>query len=194
MTRSTLLGGIAGLLVIADGVSFALARTALLDVYQAVFVVAAFGALIVDRDEVRARMHVAMTEGRIAETVRARASACGGGLAPALLGLALAVKWSGLYYMVFFGLLTSLSISRPAARTAQRPPWLGTLRRDVPPGMWALTLIPVGVHSASYAPWFASETAIDRHQSEGPQHRRRPFPLPARSGTTRTTSSASTPA
>ncbi|MCX8559732.1 phospholipid carrier-dependent glycosyltransferase [Mycolicibacterium mucogenicum] len=165
MTRSTLLGGIAGLLIIADGVSFVSARTALLDVYQAVFIVAAFGALIVDRDQVRARMHVAMTEGRISETVwgprlGVRWWRFGAGV---LLGLALAVKWSGLYYMVFFGLMTvAFDVAARRAYRVQRP-WLGTLRRDVAPGMWALTLIPVGVYLASYAPWFASETAIDRH-------------------------------
>ncbi len=39
ITRSTLIGGIAGLLIIADGVSFVAARTALLDVFLAFIVV-----------------------------------------------------------------------------------------------------------------------------------------------------------
>ena len=43
MSRSTLVGGIAGLLLIADGVSFVAARTALLDGFLTLFVVAAFG-------------------------------------------------------------------------------------------------------------------------------------------------------
>src|SRR6185437_8490437 len=68
ITRSTLIGGIAGLLIVADGVSFVTARTALLDVFLTVFVVAAFGALIVDRDQMRERMHRALLEGRIGET------------------------------------------------------------------------------------------------------------------------------
>jgi dolichyl-phosphate-mannose--protein O-mannosyl transferase len=49
ISRSTLVGAIAGLLVVADGVSFVVARTALLDGFLAFFVVAAFGALIVVR-------------------------------------------------------------------------------------------------------------------------------------------------
>src|SRR6204780_5941674 len=69
ISRSTLVGAIAGMLLIADGVSFVVARTALLDGFLAFLVLAAFGALIVDRDQVRERMHVAFTEGRIAETV-----------------------------------------------------------------------------------------------------------------------------
>src|SRR5246500_1067757 len=69
ISRSTLVGAIAGLLLIGDGVSFVVARTALLDGFLAFLVVAAFGALIVDRDQVRERMHVALIEGRSTETV-----------------------------------------------------------------------------------------------------------------------------
>ena len=68
ITRSTMIGAMAGLLLIADGVSFVAARTALLDSFLTFFVVAAFGALIVDRDQVRERMHNALLDGRIAET------------------------------------------------------------------------------------------------------------------------------
>ncbi|HUE35010.1 MAG TPA: phospholipid carrier-dependent glycosyltransferase, partial [Mycobacterium sp.] len=60
ISRSTLVGAIAGVLLICDGVSFVAARTALLDGLLTFFVVAAFGALIVDRDQVRQRMHVAL--------------------------------------------------------------------------------------------------------------------------------------
>ena len=38
------------------------------------------------------------------------------------------------------------------------------MRRDLFPTAYALLLIPFGVYLASYAPWFASETAIDRHE------------------------------
>ena len=105
ISRSTLVGGIAGLLLIADGVSFVAARTALLDGFLTFFVVAAFGALIVDRDQVRERMHNALLEGRIDETpwgprLGVRWWRFGAGV---LLGLACATKWSGLYFIVFFG-------------------------------------------------------------------------------------------
>ncbi|MCB0945895.1 MAG: dolichyl-phosphate-mannose--protein mannosyltransferase, partial [Mycobacterium sp.] len=69
----------------------------LLDNFLTVFVVAAFGALIVDRDQVRERMHIALLEGRIAETpwgprLGVRWWRFGAGV---LLGLAFATKWSG---------------------------------------------------------------------------------------------------
>lgn len=167
ISRSTLVGGVAGLLAIGDGVSFVAARTALLDGFLTFFVVAAFGALIVDRDQVRARMHTVFTDGRIAET------ATGPRLgvrwwrftAGVALGLACATKWSGLYFVVFFAAL-SLAFDVAARRQYQvRRPWLGTLRRDAGPTLYALVLIPFGVYLASYAPWFASETGVDRHEA-----------------------------
>jgi dolichyl-phosphate-mannose-protein mannosyltransferase len=180
ITRSTLVGAIAGMLLIADGVSFVVARTALLDGFLAFLVLAAFGALIVDRDQVRERMHIAYVEGRIEETVwgprlGVRWWRFGAGV---LLGLACGTKWSGLYFVVFYGLM-SVGFD-VAARRQYRVlrPWLGALRRDVCPTAYALLAIPFGVYLAGYAPWFASETAIDRHevgQSIGPQSN---VPLP----------------
>ncbi|AXN46429.1 MULTISPECIES: dolichyl-phosphate-mannose--protein mannosyltransferase [Mycobacterium ulcerans group] len=166
ISRSTLVGAIAGLLLICDGVSFVAARTALLDGFLTFFVVAAFGALIVDRDQVRARMHIAMLQGRIGETawgprLGVRWWRFGAGV---LLGLAFATKWSGLYFIAFFGAM-SLAFDVAARRQYRVPrPWLGMLRRDLIPTGYALALIPFGVYLASYAGWFASETAIDRHQ------------------------------
>ena len=166
ITRSTLIGAIAGLLLVADGVSFVAARTALLDSFLTFFVVAAFGALIVDRDQVRERMHIALLEGRIAETpwgprLGVRWWRFGAGV---LLGLALATKWSGLYYIVFFGLM-SLGFDVAARRAYRVPrPWFGVIRRDLGPSAYVFGLIPVAVYLASYAPWFASETAVNRYE------------------------------
>ena len=174
ISRSTLIGAIAGLLAICDGVSFVAARTALLDNFMTVFVVAAFGALVVDRDQVRERMHRAYLEGRIADTpwgprLGVRWWRVGAGV---LLGLACATKWSGLYFVVFFGLM-SLAFdvaARRAYRVAQ--PWAGVLRRDLGPAAWVFGLVPLAVYLLAYAPWFASETAVNRHevgQSIGPR-------------------------
>src|SRR5262249_57206532 len=53
MTRSTLLGCVAGLLLALDGLEFVMSRTALLDIFVMFWVLAAFGALVVDRDRTR---------------------------------------------------------------------------------------------------------------------------------------------
>ncbi|MFN8044399.1 MAG: phospholipid carrier-dependent glycosyltransferase, partial [Mycobacterium sp.] len=166
ISRSTLIGAIAGLLLVADGVSFVAARTALLDNFLTVFVVAAFGALIVDRDQVRERMHIALLEGRIAETpwgprLGVRWWRFGAGV---LLGLAFATKWSGLYYIAFFGLM-SLAFDVAARRAYRVPrPWFGVIRRDLGPSAYVFGLIPLAIYLASYAPWFASETAVNRYE------------------------------
>lgn len=166
ISRSTVVGSIAGLLLVADGVSFVAARTALLDVFMTVFVVAAFGALLVDRDQIRERMYAAWCQGRIDETpwgprLGVRWWRFGAGV---LLGLAFATKWSGLYYVAFFGLM-SLAFDHSARSAYQVPrPWLGVLRRDVGPAAWALGVIPAAVYLLAYTPWFASETAINRYE------------------------------
>jgi len=166
ISRSTVVGGIAGLLLIADGVSFVASRTALLDGFLELFVVAAFGCLMVDRDQVRERMHIALLEGRIGETpwgprLGVRWWRFGAGVC---LGLACATKWSGLYFIVFFGFMT-LAFDIAARRQYRVPrPWVGALRRDLGPSLYALVLIPFGVYLASYGPWFASETGVNRHE------------------------------
>ncbi|HZZ54437.1 MAG TPA: phospholipid carrier-dependent glycosyltransferase, partial [Trebonia sp.] len=47
LTRSTLLGCVAGLLLSLDGLEFVLSRTGILDIFLMFFVLAAFGALLV---------------------------------------------------------------------------------------------------------------------------------------------------
>jgi dolichyl-phosphate-mannose--protein O-mannosyl transferase len=65
MTRSTLLGCIAGLLMSLDGLEFVLSRTGILDIFLMFFVLAAFGCILIDRDISRERLagRVARREG-----------------------------------------------------------------------------------------------------------------------------------
>ncbi len=56
MTRSTLLGCIAGLLMSLDGLEFVLSRIGILDIFLMTFVLAAFGCLVIDRDVSRDRL------------------------------------------------------------------------------------------------------------------------------------------
>ena len=165
MTGSLLLGALAGLLLVADGATTVASRTALLDIFMTVFVVAAFAALLVDRDQVIGRLSCAAAEGRIAD------SPLGPRLgfrwwrfsAGVLLGLACAVKWGGLYYIAFFGLLTVMSDVAARRRFGVPRPWRGALARDTPAALASMVLVPIGVYLAGYWSWFASETAVDRH-------------------------------
>jgi dolichyl-phosphate-mannose-protein mannosyltransferase len=165
LTRSTLLGGLAGVLLICDGMSHVQSRMGMLDSFSAFFVLAAFAALLCDRDDVRARMALVVTEGRVDDTP------CGPRLgvrwwrllAGALLGWGCAVKWSGSYWVAAFALLVMLWDLSARRAAGVRRPWVGTLRRDLPPALWALALVPVLAYLSAWWGWFRSETATDRY-------------------------------
>src|SRR5690606_21816388 len=99
--RSTTAGLIAGLLFAVDGMALVHARTSLLDPFLMVFALAAFGALLVDRDLFRERLALAAARMHLAAEAPPQLGVPGG-LRPwrltagALLGMACAVKWSGL--------------------------------------------------------------------------------------------------
>lgn len=165
LARSTLVGAVAGVLILVDGVTFVTSRMGMLDIFQVVLVVAAFGCLVVDRDEVRARYAKVLKEGRMGVSslgprMGFRWWRLGAGV---LLGLACATKWSGLYFVAFFGVM-AVAFDLSARRAYRvRAPLRGTVVRDLPSALWALAVIPVLVYLGSYWAWFASETGVDRY-------------------------------
>lgn len=176
LTGSTLLGALAGVLLVVDGLSHVQSRMGMLDVFAALFVLAAFATLLCDRDDVRSRMEHVVAEGRVGTSpygprwgVRWWRLATG-----VLLGLGCGVKWSGVYWLAAFALLTLVwdATARHWAGVAR--PWVGTLLRDVAPAVWALAAVPVLVYLATWWAWFGSETAVYRHavgtvlSSDGP--------------------------
>jgi dolichyl-phosphate-mannose-protein mannosyltransferase len=165
LTRSTLLGGVAGVLLICDGLSHVQSRMGMLDAFAALFVLAAFATLVRDRDDVRERMRVVVAEGRAGLTpygprlgVRWWRLATG-----VLLGLGCAVKWSGAYWLVAFAVLSLVWDATARRAAGVERPWAGALRRDLVPAGWALALVPVLAYLSAWWAWFASETATDRH-------------------------------
>ncbi|NLU82652.1 phospholipid carrier-dependent glycosyltransferase [Rhodococcus sp. HNM0569] len=165
LTRSTLLGALAGILLIADGVTFVSSRIGMLDIFLALFTVAAFGCLIVDRDQVRERMARVYHDGRIGLTdfgprLGVRWWRFGAGL---MLGLACGTKWSGAYFIAFFGLMcVAFDVAARRAYGVRRP-WVGALVRDIGPALYALVAIPLVVYLWTYRAWFAGEVTVDRH-------------------------------
>ena len=100
MTRSTLLGCVAGLLMSLDGLEFVLSRTGILDIFLMFFVLAAFGCVVVDRDVSRARLAdgVARREGgQLGPRFGIRRWQVAAGVC---LGLAVATKWNAAWYIV----------------------------------------------------------------------------------------------
>ncbi|GAB2989587.1 dolichyl-phosphate-mannose--protein mannosyltransferase [Saccharothrix stipae] len=165
MTRSDLIGAIAGVLLIADGVSHVQSRMGMLDIFLAFFVVVAFACLVVDRDQVRSRLAVAVREGWVNDSplgpwLGFRWWRFAGGIA---LGLACGVKWSGVWYIAFFGVLTVVWSALARRSAGVRRPWVGSIAKDLLPSLFALLVIPILAYLATWWSWFASETAIDRH-------------------------------
>jgi dolichyl-phosphate-mannose-protein mannosyltransferase len=161
LTGSTLLGLVAGLLLALDGFSFSLGRIGLLDVFLQVFVVGAVACLVVDRDAVRRRIRDGAD----------RVTATGFSLGPrgwritagVLFGCAGAVKWSGIYFLALFEVL-SLWWDRSAWREAGvARPTAVALRRGLPGAVWALAAVPVLTYLASFTGWFRGENAQGRH-------------------------------
>lgn len=116
MFRSTVLGCAAGLLLALDGFHLVLSRAALLDIFLLFFVLAAFGALVLDRDARRRRWARALDDGLDpSQSGRAGRPPTGWRTWPwwrlaagVLLGCACAVKWSALYFVPAFALLVLL--------------------------------------------------------------------------------------
>jgi len=168
LTGSTLLGGVAGVLLICDGVSHVNARVALLDVFQELFVLAAFACLIADRAQVRQRLATARDRPddipgvgtKLGIKLGARWYRFGAGL---LLGLATSVKWSGIYWIAFFGVMSVVWDIMARREAGVRRPVVGVLRRDLLPSLWSYLVIGIGTYIGSWWAWFASESAWPRH-------------------------------
>jgi dolichyl-phosphate-mannose-protein mannosyltransferase len=163
LTGSTLLGMVAGLLLALDGFSFVLSRLGLLDIFLQAFVVAAVACLAVDRDRVRTRVRTAVAIGDTGFRLGPRGWRIAAGF---LFGASCAVKWSGVYFLAFFAIL-SMFWDRAAWREAGVPsPTRTALRRGLPGALWALVAVPVLAYLASFTGWFMSETGQDRHWAE----------------------------
>ena len=167
MMRSNLFGFIAGLLMALEGMSLVLARTAILDIFLQTFVIAAFGALVIDRDKVRARLAGLIADGADLST---GAPSLGPRpwrlIAGVMLGLACAVKWTGLSFFVLLALL-SLVWDRGALKSAGvRRPTGNWGRRSVLPGVGSLLIAPIGAYLLTYLGWFVGENGWNRHWAD----------------------------
>ena len=166
--RSTTAGLIAGLLLAIDGESLVHSRTSLLDPFVMVFALAAFGALLIDRDRFRERLALASARLHTSGEAPPRLGISAGVrpwrlVAGLLLGMACSVKWSGLYFVAVFGIMTVLW-DWWARRTAAQRDWLlGGLLRDAIPAFFAMVGTALVTYVASYAGWFASAVGYNRH-------------------------------
>lgn len=170
LTGSTVLGCAAGLLMAFDGAHFVLSRTALLDIFLMFFVLAAFGFLLLDRDQRRLRWVAFMDsggdpagKGRISRPPFAvpwwRLAAA------VMLGCATGVKWSALFFLPALVILV-LWWEIGARRTAGvRHPIADAILDEI--GWLVLAFfIVVLVYIATWSGWFIGDTGYYRNWLE----------------------------
>ncbi len=170
MTRSTLLGCLAGFLLALDGLHFVLSRSALLDVFLSFWVLAAFACVVADRDRSRRRLERLVTPG-------GHGTGPPGGVRPWLilaglcLGGAVATKWSGGYFLIAFAALVLIWDAGARRALAVRRPYVGAVTRGGLGLVAALGLLPAVVYLLSWAGWFGSDggwgRGWDRATSQG---------------------------
>lgn len=146
--RRTAPAALAALLVALDGLAVTTSRMAMLDAILALFVVAAFWLVLLDRDARRSARGAGESLHRSFLGSRYR------WLAGVALGLAVATKWSGVLAIGAVGLLllgTELSGRREGVRrAAQRAVAVAA------GAVLSLLLVPAAVYVASFAGWFAN--------------------------------------
>jgi dolichyl-phosphate-mannose-protein mannosyltransferase len=164
MTRSTMLGCAAGLLLALDGLELVLSRTAILDIFLMFWVLAAFGLLVIDRDRTVARLAAAAAAGSPEDTAGPKLGIRWTRVAAGLcLGAACATKWSGLWFLLAFACL-AIAWDYGARRAAGYSHWLagGTRSEARWLPVW-FGLAPLVVYVASWSGWFATSTGYDRN-------------------------------
>lgn len=130
---------LAAVLLAVDGLAFTMSRIAMLDAFLALFVVAGFWLLLVDRDHLWAG---------------ARRRPCRW-LAGVAFGLALATKWSGLLALGAAGVVLLGGELRWRQRVLGSP-WAGWWRAAGAAAL-ALVAVPALVYLASHTGWFVHE-------------------------------------
>lgn len=163
MTGSDVLGCVAGLLLALDGLEFVMSRTAMLDIFVMVWVLAGFGCLVIDRDQARDRLAARSgefpSEGagpRLGIRWWRIAAGC-------CLGLAVACKWNGLFFLVLFAPLCvvwDMSARRAAGFRRYAHGALVTDGTVLLPSLWLTAAI---TYLATWSGWFASSIGWDRN-------------------------------
>ena len=168
LTRSTLLGVVAGLLMCFDGLQFVLSRLALLDIFDAFFILLAVHCMVADRDWCRRRMARSVSsyerEVRLGPVRRLL-------FRPWLLaagvswGLGLGSKWDAVYPLAAFGVLyLAWSIGMRRSFGVRRA-WLKAPVVDGIPAFLHLVVVALVVYVATWIPWMVHAHAYEQSLS-----------------------------
>lgn len=160
LTRSNLIGTLAGLLLAIDGLAIVMSRTALLDNSLMFFVIVAFGALLLDRDQSRKKLAA------LGEDLTAMGPALWWRpwriVAGVSLGLACGVKWSGLYFIAAFGILTVLWDVGSRRAIGCKMPFRSMLARDALPAFLSIVGVAAVAYLATWSGWLLTDDGWGR--------------------------------
>ena len=135
---SYLLSCTAALLTLVDGLHLVHSRTALLDIFLMFFILLAFFFVLHSMPW----------------------------LASISLGLAVATKWSGIYYMVAFGAFLLYSDYRQEKAMESQSPLKTILIHRLWKRFIQFAVVPVATYIATWSGWFLTSTGWDRHWSK----------------------------
>ena len=166
LSRSTLIGGLAGFFICIDGLSVVMSRIALLDIFQAFFTVAAVAAVVRDRDWFREKLARYLEKnrehslgGRFGPMIWWRPWRLASGV---LFGLACGCKWNSMYVLALMGIL-SIFFDWRARRTAgARSASWQSIYKDGILAFIAMVIVAIVVYVASWASWLATSGGIYR--------------------------------
>jgi dolichyl-phosphate-mannose-protein mannosyltransferase len=166
LMRSTLLGCTAGLLLSLDGLEFVLSRTGILDIFLMFFVLAAFGALVVDRDVSRARLAEAMVLRPTDDAGPQLGIRKWRVVAGVMIGLAGATKQDAVWYVfAFIGLCVAWDMG--ARRTVGLRGYVrGALVRDATWLPLTLGVIPLVTYVLTWMNWLVTNTGYNRDYAQ----------------------------
>jgi dolichyl-phosphate-mannose--protein O-mannosyl transferase len=169
--RSPVLATIASLLLAFDGHHFVHSRTGLLDLFVMFWALAGFCALLIDRDhsrEVLARRVGALRHEGGARLERAMLFGPSMGMRPwrwvagICLGLSCGSKWSGLFFLAAFGLMTIFWDMGARRAAGVRHWWVGAVVLDGLYAVVSMVFTAGAVYLASWAGWFLTSDGYDR--------------------------------
>ena len=170
LSRSLLVGAMAGILLTFDGLHFVMSRIALLDIFQSLFIVSAVMCVVADRDRFRHRLADHLT--------RQGLTTLGGQAGPwvfrpwliasgVLWGLAIGTKWNSAYALAVSGVLVvAWSVTARRLAGARHRSWLALLADGVP-AFLSLVVLAGFVYVATWASWLATSGGYDRQWGAG---------------------------
>jgi len=172
LSRSTLVGALAGFLLCMDGLDYVMSRIALLDIFQAFFTVAAVAAVVLDRDWFRRRLarylddhNLTNLDGRFGPLLLWRPWRLAAGV---LFGLACGCKWNSVFVLAVMGILSVVFDWRARRVAGARGAAWQSLWKDGVMAFFLLVIVGAASYIATWASWLL--TSGGAYRQWGAEH------------------------